>query len=354
MFRECRRPQRPLTQSICVVLFENFSSGSLSAIAEAIRVANYLSGTAVYTLTLASPTGGAVLSSGMGSIQTRACEAISLSDADLIIVCEEENIGPDLDELDPAFASWLKGMHAEKVRICVVGTAVFKIARYGMLDEQRVTVPWYHVDKFERRFPHVRARGTLMEMEAPIMTCVGGIATLDFMLHYIAETNGLTLAADVADYMVYEGAREASSTQRPLRKSVPGAADKVAAEILAIAESDMLFDVSDIATRAKLSRRQLERICQRNLRCTPARLVQILRLERSRLLLRETEKSIKEIGEECGFVSQSHFSKCYKSHFGHSPRRDRAGLFKLSPFAAAQRLLKDAAFVDKGTERPAT
>lgn len=352
MLSDCRRPHRLSTQSVCVVLFDNFSSGSLSAIAEALRVANYMAGDAVYAMTLASPAGGPVLSSGVGSIQTKACDGILPSHVDLVVISEEEIIGPDRNEWDPAFASWLREMHAATVKICAVGTAVFKVARYGMLNEQRAAVPWFYADNFERQFPLVRARSTLIETKAQIMTCVGGIATLDFMLHYIAETNGLSLAADVADYMVYEGAREPSSTQRPARKSVPSSTDKVVAQILAIAESDVFIDAADIATQANISRRQLERICRRTLQCTPGRLVQILRLERSRVMLRGTEKSIKEIALESGFVSQSHFSKCYKSHFGHPPRRDRAGLFKLSPFAAAQHLLREIALADTRAERP--
>lgn len=354
MFRECSKPRQLATQSICVVLFEHFSLGSLSAIAEAIRVANYLAGTAAYAMTFASPDGGLVPSGGMGCIETRACSSISPADANLVIICEEENVGPDQDGWDPAFAWWLGDMRTNKVKVCAIGTAIFKIARYGMLNGQRAAVPWFHADKFERRFPHVRARSTLIEMNAPIMTCVGGIATLDFMLHYISQTNGLALAADVADYMVYEGIREPSTAQRPAQKSMPKTVDKMAAEILAIAESDLLIKVSDIAARAKVTRRQLERIYQRNLKCSPGRLVHILRLERSRVLLRKTDKSIREIGEACGFVSQSHFSRCYKDHFGRSPRRDRSGPFRPSDFAAVQHLVREPLSEAAGAVVPAS
>jgi transcriptional regulator GlxA family with amidase domain len=35
--------------------------------------------------------------------------------------------------------------------------------------------------------------------------------------------------------------------------------------------------------------------------------------------------SVIDIALACGFVSASHFSKCYRDFFGKTPRRERAG-----------------------------
>ncbi len=50
-----------------------------------------------------------------------------------------------------------------------------------------------------------------------------------------------------------------------------------------------------------------------------------LRLNRARLLLLQTNMSVIDIALACGFVSASHFSKCYRDFFGKTPRRERAG-----------------------------
>jgi transcriptional regulator GlxA family with amidase domain len=48
-----------------------------------------------------------------------------------------------------------------------------------------------------------------------------------------------------------------------------------------------------------------------------------LRLDRARLLLSQTSLSVLEVATACGFVSASHFSKCYREFFARTPREDR-------------------------------
>jgi transcriptional regulator GlxA family with amidase domain len=42
-------------------------------------------------------------------------------------------------------------------------------------------------------------------------------------------------------------------------------------------------------------------------------------------LLLQTAMSIMEIAVACGFQSPPHFSKCYRSLFGHTPSAERQG-----------------------------
>jgi transcriptional regulator GlxA family with amidase domain len=69
----------------------------------------------------------------------------------------------------------------------------------------------------------------------------------------------------------------------------------------------------------------LERLFQQHLQCTPTRYYLNLRLNRARLLLLQTAKSITDISLACGFVSAPHFSKCYRDLFGFPPRAERRG-----------------------------
>ena len=49
-----------------------------------------------------------------------------------------------------------------------------------------------------------------------------------------------------------------------------------------------------------------------------------LRLNRARLLLLQTNLSVIDVALACGFVSPSHFSKCYRDFFGKTPRKERS------------------------------
>src|SRR6185503_10462334 len=83
------------------------------------------------------------------------------------------------------------------------------------------------------------------------------------------------------------------------------------------------LDRAALAQRVRLSTRQLERLFGKYLGRSPARYYLELRLNRARLLLLQTNMSIIDVALACGFVSASHFSKCYRDFFGKTPRRER-------------------------------
>ena len=82
--------------------------------------------------------------------------------------------------------------------------------------------------------------------------------------------------------------------------------------------------LQDLADYVQLSRRQLERLFLKHLHSTPSRYYLKLRLDRARRLLKQTSRSIVEITSMCGFVSTTHFSRCYRKYMGVSPKSDRA------------------------------
>jgi transcriptional regulator GlxA family with amidase domain len=77
---------------------------------------------------------------------------------------------------------------------------------------------------------------------------------------------------------------------------------------------------SELALRAGISSRQLERLFRRHLNMTPTRYYLNLRLKRANQLLEQTSMSILTVALACGFVSASHFSKCYKEYFEKNPQ----------------------------------
>ena len=84
------------------------------------------------------------------------------------------------------------------------------------------------------------------------------------------------------------------------------------------------YSQTELARKANLSTRQLERLFRKYLQTTPTRYYLNLRLARARFLLRQTSMSILSIALACGFVSASHFSKCYREIYGRTPRAERA------------------------------
>lgn len=83
------------------------------------------------------------------------------------------------------------------------------------------------------------------------------------------------------------------------------------------------LEMEQLAVYAGRSRRQIERLFREQLGTTPQRYYLELRITEARRLLQHTEMSQVEVLVACGFVSPSHFSKCYSSYFGYRPSREK-------------------------------
>ena len=82
---------------------------------------------------------------------------------------------------------------------------------------------------------------------------------------------------------------------------------------------DSDFTVERLGEDVGLSRVQLYRKVKALTGQTPVDLLKKARLERARLLVEKTDKSISEIAYEVGFTAPSYFNKCFKDEFGVSP-----------------------------------
>jgi len=83
------------------------------------------------------------------------------------------------------------------------------------------------------------------------------------------------------------------------------------------------LEMDQLATYAGRSRRQIERLFREQLGTTPQRYYLELRITEARRLLQHTQMSQVEVLVACGFVSPSHFSKCYSAFFGYRPSREK-------------------------------
>jgi transcriptional regulator GlxA family with amidase domain len=126
---------------------------------------------------------------------------------------------------------------------------------------------------------------------------------------------------------VYERIRNEQDHQRVPLKHMLGTNQPKLQEIVALMEANLEepIDLDELAVYVTVSRRQLERLFQKYLHCSPSRYYLKLRLVRARQLLKQTPMSIIEVAAVCGFVSTPHFSKCYREYFGIPPRDERVG-----------------------------
>ena len=145
------------------------------------------------------------------------------------------------------------------------------------------------------------------------------------MLQLISKKQGAELVARISEMLILERIRDHYDIQRiPLRLQLGNNQPKLI-EAVALMEANLEETISldELAQYVGISRRQLERLFQKHLKCVPSRYYLELRLGRARQLLLQSNLSIIDISLACGFISAPHFSKCYRDFFGIPPRDER-------------------------------
>jgi transcriptional regulator GlxA family with amidase domain len=139
----------------------------------------------------------------------------------------------------------------------------------------------------------------------------------------------------VSDWYIRTQARDAAAEQRLTLHDRYGVHNDKVAAALAMMEARLEEPASrgELAAAVGISVRQLERLFASTTGQSIAGEYRKLRLERAATMLRETGMSVTEVAVACGFVSQAHFSRLVKRHFGCPPLQLRHG----GPAATSQR-----------------
>lgn len=318
-----------LPQQIGFLLLPNFSMIAFASAVEALRLANRTSGRALYGWTMITRDGQPVKASNGISFNPDA--SIEKAPAvEMLILCS--GIGGHLYS-DKAVFSWLRRLDRQGTIIGALCTGSHALARAGLLDGYRCTIHWENITGFIEEFPEIEVTNELFEIDRNRFTCSGGTAALDLMLNMIALQHGHELAAAVSDQFIHERIRDAHDHQRMSLPARLGIRHPKLIAVIKLMEENIEEPLSRarLARDADLSTRQLERLFRKYLQRTPTRHYLEIRLNRARLLLQQTDLSVLDVALACGFVSASHFSKCYRESFGKKPREERMTSVPLRP-----------------------
>ena len=303
------------------LLLPEYSMIAFTSGIEPLRMANRLSGKTLYQWSVITTDGEPVKSSS----QLTVLADKALQDAqslNMLFVCGGVNVQHYADK---STLFWLKKLEKMQISMGAICTGTYLLAKAGLLDNHRCTIHWENMASMREEFPNIIVSSELFEIDNNRYTCAGGVATLDLMLNLIKKQHGKELAAAISEEFILERIRNQNDRQRIPLKQFLGTGQPKLIEAVTLMESNIEEPMSldELAYHVGLSRRQLERLFQKYLKCVPTRYYLELRLKRARELLLQTSKSIVDVAFACGFVSAPHFSKCYRDMFGIAPRDER-------------------------------
>lgn len=302
-------------------LVPNFSMMAFTAAVEPLRSANRMSGSQLYHWRVISKDGRPVNASNRLQVVADA----SIADVD---ACEALFVCAGIDAHryeDRAVMAWLRRIGRQGNLVGSLCTGTHLLARAGLLNGYRCTIHWEDLEAFADEHPELEVTDDIFEIDRNRITCSGGTASLDLMLHMITMEHGAELAGKVSEQFIHERIREAHDHQRMALQSRVGVSDPKLLSAIAEMEANLEepLPLPDIADAVGLSTRQLERLFKKHLGRTPSRYYRELRLHHARLMLMQGSASILSIALAAGFVSASHFSRRYREYFGRTPREER-------------------------------
>lgn len=250
----------------------------------------------------------------------------ALAEADTIIV---PGRGRFLTEIPDSIIQALRAAHSAGARIASICTGAFIVAATGLLDGKRATTHWMATDLFRATFPAVDLDPDVLYVDGDrLLTSAGASAGVDLCLHMVQQDHGAAVAAHAAKLAVAPLHRSGGQAQFIIRNELPGNAvgEKTALDdVLVWIEQNAHSDVtlSDIADRAAMSVRTLNRRFQAETGQTPMQWLTGVRVRHAQELLERTSLGVERIGRHVGFTSAANFRDQFRKLSGVAPRSYR-------------------------------
>ncbi|MBO9452903.1 helix-turn-helix domain-containing protein [Tropicibacter sp. R16_0] len=307
------------------IVMPGFSALELGSGIDSLATANEALGKTFFRWLTTSETGENVESSA-GLTVAVDCDLPEIRRGDCIVVCCAFN--SQQYPKSGKTAAWLRQAARLGARFCGLGGGALLLARLGLANEGRISAHWRLKPVFEEGYLDLEPTCTIFEEAPNFVSCGGGAATLDLFSALIRQKTGPKVSGQVADQLLCGSMRDGdcrqslSSLYNPKHRN-----EKLSKAIDVMQETwEEPVSPSEIARQVGISTRQLERLFSRHLGMSPKTYMMVIKLERARALLQQTQMRVIDVATACGFSTQNMFSKHYRRHFGISPREEKVVL----------------------------
>lgn len=246
----------------------------------------------------------------------------AMNSADTIIV---PGASDPHGEVPATVLAALRDAAASGTRIVSICVGAFTLAAAGLLDGHRATTHWAAAAELARRYPAIDVDPSVLFVDdGQILTSAGAAAGLDLCLHLVRRDHGATVAAETARVSVMPLERDGGQSQF-IAHDPPPSADGSLEPVLRwlIENAAAPLTLADIAARAAMSTRSLNRHFREQTGDTPLQWLNRQRLRRAQHLLETTASPVEQVGTQVGFTSSTTFRERFRDLIGISPQAYR-------------------------------
>jgi transcriptional regulator GlxA family with amidase domain len=269
-----------------------------------------------YEVILLSEQGGPVTSSSGVQVLT---EALAPDGLDTLLVAGQTRPGK---LASPSLLDMLRRSSASARRVASICTGAFLLAEAGLLDGKHVTTHWQLARDLQRAYPKLRVEEDRIYInEGKFWTSAGMTACVDLCLALLENDHGPELARTVARRLVVHHRRSGGQTQFAALLELEPKSDRIQ-QALSYAKRHLQkpLSVDELAEAANLSTRQFSRTFRIETGQSPARAIEVLRVEAARALIEGSNHSIDAVARETGFTDPERMRRAFLRAFGQPPQ----------------------------------
>lgn len=310
-------------KNIAIIGFDQANALDITGPMEVFASANTVeSATERYCVGLYSFDGKAFkASSGMTIVPEGSIDSIP-TDCETLILAGGDGVQAFSPESD--LIIWLQANAVHFKRIVSVCSGAFLLAFAGLLENKKATTHWMACQFLKDMYPTTDVdENAIYTRDGHIYTSAGVTTGIDLCLALVEEDYGHATAMAIAKLLVLYLHRSGGQRQfSQLLKAQLKSGGEFEEIIFWIDENlDKDIHLENLAEQACLSPRQFSRRFQQAFGDSVMHFVAMRRLEKSRVMLEENSKSIKEIAAICGYLSVETLRRQFVKHFGISPQQ---------------------------------
>lgn len=307
-------------QRIVIIGFDGAQLLDVAGPTTVFACANDELGSDAYEVLIVSARGGLFGACGV-KLESTHFASIASGSVDTLLVAGGTEQGLRDVIRDDALREWAVATAPRCRRFGSVCSGAFVLAAWGLLDGRRVATHWRATAELARRFPAVSVDAQALYVEDGCVWTSAGVTTgIDLSLALVERDLGATVATNIARRLVLYARRPGTQSQFSPLLEAQGAGDGAFAALIDWMHDHLTepLDVESLAARAGQSVRSFHRKFTAATGRTPARFVEMLRLERARALL-DAGLPLKRIAVDSGFGAPDQLTRAFIRTFGIAP-----------------------------------
>jgi len=223
---------------------------------------------------------------------------------------------------DPDLVAWVQEKARHSRRVTSVCTGAFLLAASGLLDGCRVATHWTRCEELARKYPSLQVEANpIFIQQGSVWTSAGVTAGIDLCLALVEEDLGRAGALEVARHLVVFLKRPGGQSQFSVTLSLQKGGSRFSELHAWIAEHLHLdLNIPTLAAACGMSERSFVRHYRAETGQTPARAVELIRVETARRQLADSAVAIKRIAAQCGVGSEETMRRSFLRALSITPQ----------------------------------